>query len=295
VTDIARSTRFYAAFGFQTEAAQDPLEGEWLDKAVGLTHTRLNSHRLTNSQGISLQLLQFERPASTGSSERRQMNQFGLTHLNFYVRDFEATLADVRAYGGQVLEHTRLDTPLEDGTQCSMLFCTDPDGARIEVWATQPHGAGNSMATAIPGVSRKFSHSGICVADVERSLAFYANLGLRAADTFDYRDLPGALDRVSEMEGTRLLAQMMRNEKGDVVELLYYAHPAAFGARERRPSNQYGLTHLAFWVDDLHRSSAALARAGGRVFAESRSSFARFEQMQCADPDGVRIELMKQS
>jgi catechol 2,3-dioxygenase-like lactoylglutathione lyase family enzyme len=293
---MAASTRFYErAFGFRTIAAHGHLHGAWLDRALSLEDTMLNSHRLSNGQGIALQLLQFEHPGAVGVRTRRPMNTFGLTHLNFYVRNFEQTLADVRTHGGQVHEHTRLDTPLSESVQCSMVFCSDPDGTRIEVWTTDPHGMGNSMATALPGVDRKFSHSGICVTDTERSLAFYAHLGLQLVDTFDYRDYPGALDKVSELQGVRLLAQMMRNGNGDVVELLYYAEPPASGSRERPPANRHGLSHLAFWVDDIDATAAALAAAGGKLFTESRSTLGGFEQIQCADPDGVRIELLKQS
>lgn len=294
VDNIAHSTEFYStAFGFRPTAAYDNMEGAWLDKCSGLPNVRLSAHRVVNSQGVELQLMNFSQPGMVGMREKRPMNTFGLTHLNFYVRDYEATLAAVRELGGKVHEHTRLDTNLEDGAPCSMIFCSDPDGARIEVWTSDPYGAGNSMAAPIPGVDRKFSHSGICTSNMERSLAFYAHLGLLKAETFDYRDYPGALDKPSEMEGVRLLAQMMRNEKGDVVELLFYAHPTASGVRERRPANRYGLSHLAFWVDDLDVTASQLRAAGGTVFPETRSGVTGFEQLQCADPDGVRIELMR--
>jgi glyoxylase I family protein len=60
---------------------------------------------------------------------RRPVNQLGLTHLNFRVDDVDAVAARLRDLGGTVLEHTRTTF----GPEMDFLYCTDPDGTRIEL------------------------------------------------------------------------------------------------------------------------------------------------------------------
>jgi predicted enzyme related to lactoylglutathione lyase len=70
--------------------------------------------------------------------------------------------------------------------------------------------------------------------------------------------------------------------------------PACFGARERRPMNQFGLTHMAFYVDDIDAVAADVLANGGRTYPQTRAVFGSgIEIMYCTDPDGVRVELMK--
>lgn len=296
VHDIDAAARFYeSALGFHPVASGGYSAGPWLEATTGLAGARLRTRLLRNAQGVALQLVQFASPAPIGVRTRRPMNLLGQTHINFYVRDLEQTLADIHANGGAVHERTRLDAPLEDGTASTMIYCTDPDGVRLEVWTTAPYGAGNSMAIAVPGVARKFSHSGICVRDVERSLAFYACLGQQKGETFDYRDFPGGLDRVLELRGARLLAQMTRNSRGDVIELLAYADAPPQGLGVPPPANQYGLARLAFRTGDVQATTRALVAAGGRALGEACTWPDGSKRLRCADPDGVAIELVQEA
>lgn len=294
VSDLARSAAFYeAVFGFHTVAARRTWRGTWLDAATGVPGSQVDAWLLTDRRGISLQLLEFGKPAAVGSRQRRPINAYGHTHVNYYVRDFEQTLTDVATLGGTVHRHTFLDSTMADGTRCPMVYCTDPDGIRIEVWTTEPYGAGGSVVAPISGIDRKFSHSGVCVSDTARSLQFYAQLGLNLAETFDYRGYPGALDVVLELQRSELLAQMMRGPEPDVVELLYFAHPAAVGTREPVPFNHYGYNHLAFWVDDLETTAAGLVKSGGRSLAPPGEAEDGIRRQCLADPDGARVLLQQ--
>jgi predicted enzyme related to lactoylglutathione lyase len=87
---------------------------------------------------------------------------------------------------------------------------------------------------------------------------------------------------------------MIRNAEGHTVELLKMDQPACFGPRERRPMNRFGLTHMAFYVDDIDAVAARVTEAGGQPYPHTRSIFGSgIEIMYCTDPDGVRVELMK--
>ncbi len=110
----------------------------------------------------------------------------------------------------------------------------------------------------------RLSHRGICVADIAESLSFYRDgLGFAAAELYEMDD--PALSTVMEVPGSVIRAQMVRNAEGVAFELLQFVEPGASGPRERRPNNQYGLTHLAVYVDDIDEAAAKVRAAGGQA------------------------------
>ena len=133
------------------------------------------------------------------------------------------------------------------------------------------------------------SHIGICVSNLGKSLAFYREgLGFEEGPEFDI-DYP-----ISEMSGeVRLASKFLRC--GDLrIELLAFAMPAAFGTPSAR-RNQLGLTHLSFSVDDIDAAAEHLVHHGGTIIEGTRSTpEGRIHIIFLADPDGTRIELMKQ-
>ena len=59
------------------------------------------------------------------------------------------------------------------------------------------------------------------------------------------------------------------------------------------PSNLRGRPHLCFVVDDIDGVAARIEAFGGIVLRESRHIAEYGTLMFCADPDGVRIELVQ--
>jgi lactoylglutathione lyase len=136
-----------------------------------------------------------------------------------------------------------------------------------------------------------FSHFGICVSDLERSLRFYCEgLGFEPGQS---HSLGAEFGPLMEVESPKLESRFIRRD-GVSIELLWFAQPGHVGPAERRPMNQLGLTHLSFRVDDVEASAARLERLGGTVHTHTRSTFApTLDFVYCTDPDGVRIELMR--
>jgi catechol 2,3-dioxygenase-like lactoylglutathione lyase family enzyme len=132
----------------------------------------------------------------------------------------------------------------------------------------------------------RFSHAGVCVSDLERSLAFYR-------DALGFRELR-RLDVSGEAAETLLgladldLRAVFLERDGVRLELLHYASPGRRGSGEPQPMNALGLTHLSFRVDDLDAAVAAVEQAGGRTLRATRTPRAVF----VSDPDGTRIELI---
>lgn len=127
VTDLERSTRFYMeALGF---VLSHSVEGRPpFDTLAELPGLKLSAS-FFKRDGVMIELLYYHAPAAVGSTERRPMNQLGLTHLSFVVDDLAAVTDRIAKYGGTVLHPTRISSIIGD-----MIFCTDPDGVRIELW-----------------------------------------------------------------------------------------------------------------------------------------------------------------
>jgi catechol 2,3-dioxygenase-like lactoylglutathione lyase family enzyme len=138
-----------------------------------------------------------------------------------------------------------------------------------------------------------FSHLGICVSDLERSLRFYRDgLGFELVASHRIGDEFGPL---LELEGVELESRMLSRD-GVTIELLGFVSPDPTGDGDRRPMNRLGLTHLSLRVDDVEGVAAVIEELGGTVVRATRTTMdlpaARLDFLYCTDPDGVRIELM---
>lgn len=279
ISDVERSTRFYCeGLGFSA-AERFVMDDPALATVMEVTGSAIRAQMVRNAAGVTFELLQFDRPACFGPRERRPNNQYGLTHLAFYVDDMDQAAEKIRAAGGTVHEHTRATFPQGNTT---MMYCSDPDGIRIELMHN-------------PDVPGRFSHSGICVTDIDRTMRFFDEaIRFAPAENYALHDHSSWLDIVNELKDVRLRAQMIRSAEGNTFELLKMDSPACFGPRERRPMNQYGLTHLAFYVDAIDPVAERVLASGGRTYPDTRARFENgVEIMYCTDPDGVRVELMK--
>ena len=130
VSDLDASLRFYCeGLGFAEVAAHEV--GEEFGALMELDGVRLRS-RMIARDGVTIELLGFDSPGVTGDGSRRPMNALGLTHLSLRVDDLEATASAVEALGGTVVGSTRTTIPFGTAS-LDFVYCTDPDGVRIEL------------------------------------------------------------------------------------------------------------------------------------------------------------------
>ncbi len=277
VDNLDASVPFYRdGLGFQPVGDRVTEQGAWLETLTGLPGAHRVRQSVRNAQGITIDLYAFENPMPVGLRERRKNNQYGLTHLAFYVDDIDVWANRIAAAGGKVFPHTRA-TFRDNGT--TMMYCTDQDGIRVELMQA-------------PGEAERFSHSGVCMADVGRSLAFYRDLaGFQQAENYELYDHGYFMNVVNELDDVKLRAQMIRNANRDTIELLEMKSPAAFGSTEPLPVHQYGFRYLAFAVDDLEASAAKVRELVGSTLASSVSEICHARMMFGADPIGARILL----
>ena len=138
-----------------------------------------------------------------------------------------------------------------------------------------------------------FSHFGICVSDLDRSLRFYTEaFGFEKAES---HVIGQEFARLMDFPDVVLTSQFIR-KGATAIELLAFTEPSPFGDRERRAVNQLGLTHLSFQVSDLESVAAKVVELGGAIVETSRTTIDFGENplrfVYCTDPDGVRVELM---
>jgi catechol 2,3-dioxygenase-like lactoylglutathione lyase family enzyme len=137
-----------------------------------------------------------------------------------------------------------------------------------------------------------FSHIGICVSDLERSVRFYCEgLGFELVQS---HTVGGEFGRLMEVDDVVLQSRFVRRD-GVSIELLHFDSPGHTGEPVRRPMNQLGLTHLSLRVEDLEAVAQVIESLGGAVVAGTRTTFGTsgdLDFVYCTDPDGVRVELM---
>ena len=138
------------------------------------------------------------------------------------------------------------------------------------------------------------SHLGLCVANLERSRAFYCR-GLGFREVSELRVEGEAVDTLLELEDTRLHAVYLERD-GLRLELLHFGSPPSPAAGQPGAMNQPGLTHLSFRVASLEKARERLEALGGRWQAATLTQNEAFGASAAfvLDPDGTRIELVAQ-
>jgi catechol 2,3-dioxygenase-like lactoylglutathione lyase family enzyme len=139
----------------------------------------------------------------------------------------------------------------------------------------------------------RVSHLGICVSDLERSLAFYRDaLGFAVESELKVEGEPS--ETLLQLRHVRLRAVYLVRD-GVRIELLHYESPGHAGDGSPRAMNQLGLTHLSFRVEDLAAAAARLEAHGARVLRDTRidNPQLRAKAVFATDPDGTLIELVE--
>ena len=141
----------------------------------------------------------------------------------------------------------------------------------------------------------RFSHVGICITDMERSIAFYRDgLGfepgtqLTVDPSFGYEGLVGVDTPLT------MVNQFMRLD-AMIIELIEFRSPTRID-RDSTPRmmNKIGYTHLSLRYPDVDAKAQELETLGGTIVYSSRTKEQMFggEIVFILDPDGNRIELM---
>jgi lactoylglutathione lyase len=145
-------------------------------------------------------------------------------------------------------------------------------------------------------VIQGFSHIGICVTDLDRSVRFYTEVfGFAQLYQLDFDN--NEVAATMEIEGKFRSAMLIRPDIR--IELLQWVDVPITGSGERKPMNDLGVTHLSFRVEDVDGLTAAVVAAGGTLVEQTRTVLGEVTDpaaprfIYLTDPDGTRIELMQ--
>jgi catechol 2,3-dioxygenase-like lactoylglutathione lyase family enzyme len=145
----------------------------------------------------------------------------------------------------------------------------------------------------IGDIDYAFSHIGLCVRDLERTLRFWCDgLGFEKAEVYDIK---GEFGEALEVEGDVDVTSQFIRKGAMAIELLHYASPGVVGEPSMR-RNQLGLTHVSVVVDDIDAAAAHLVACGGTVLDSTRTGTDDPNAVHIlflADPDGTRVELLR--
>jgi catechol 2,3-dioxygenase-like lactoylglutathione lyase family enzyme len=140
------------------------------------------------------------------------------------------------------------------------------------------------------------NHIGVTVGNLERGIEFYTSvLGLEllvGAETAN-KHTPGA-DRRAQVFGAHwgeMKLAHLADGNGTGVELFEFIEPAMVYPEEHFDYWRLGLSHLAFTVDDIEATMAALTAAGGEVRTDVHEVLPGCLICYCKDPWGNPIEL----
>ena len=104
VDDIKDAIEFFVELGMELEG-EAPIEGPAVDRLNGLTDVRVDIAMMRTPDGHGrLELTKFHSPAVvTSEPENALGNTLGLRSLMFAVDDVDATVAGLRAHGGELI------------------------------------------------------------------------------------------------------------------------------------------------------------------------------------------------
>ena len=104
VDDLEAAKEFFVVLGMELEG-ESPIEGPWVDRVNALDGVRVDIAMMRTPDGHGrLELTKFHHPAVVRADPEKALgNTLGLRSLMFAVDDLDATVADLRARGAELI------------------------------------------------------------------------------------------------------------------------------------------------------------------------------------------------
>jgi len=137
VADLERSLRFYTdVLGF-TKTKEAYLEGEWIDRIVGLSGVKARAVFIVAPGGEPrIELLCYEAPRGAAAAENSRANTVGLRHIALRVENMAGMVTRLRAAGVTIFsEPVRVPHGVvqHDAGEKTLVYFLDPDGVILEL------------------------------------------------------------------------------------------------------------------------------------------------------------------
>ena len=142
---------------------------------------------------------------------------------------------------------------------------------------------------------KSFYHTGFVVENLEKSVAFYADvLGMRIATRMEREG--ETINQILGFPNAHIKGAFLDKEEGHQLELLQYISPPSGVVRFNR--NDLGASHLAFFVEDLDRfyqetSQRGLTYVNPPTSLTDESGKVLRKVAYSQDPDGNWLEFIE--
>lgn len=135
-------------------------------------------------------------------------------------------------------------------------------------------------------------HTGIVVKNLEAVSEFYLSLGFSVQS--QAHEVGPFIEQVTGLAGADLLWAKINLPDGSLLELIQYDHPSGIGTEGVQPSNQLGVSHLAFSVQEIDGFCDQVVALGGNVInLPALTKNKKFKVAYCHDIEGNLFEAVE--
>jgi catechol 2,3-dioxygenase-like lactoylglutathione lyase family enzyme len=104
VDDLEAAIAFFVELGMELDGGTTPVEGDWVDRVVGLDEVRVEIAFVRTPDGDGrLELTKFHNPMATTAEPNAPANTFGLRRIMFAADDIDEVVARMRAHGAELV------------------------------------------------------------------------------------------------------------------------------------------------------------------------------------------------
>jgi catechol 2,3-dioxygenase-like lactoylglutathione lyase family enzyme len=104
VDDLDAAISFFVELGMELDGEITPVEGDWVDRVVGLDNIRVEIAFVRTPDGHGrLELTRFHKPTATTAEPDAPANRLGLRRLMFAVDDLEDTISRMHDHGAKLI------------------------------------------------------------------------------------------------------------------------------------------------------------------------------------------------
>lgn len=139
----------------------------------------------------------------------------------------------------------------------------------------------------------RIRHTGLVVADISKSIAFYEGLGFKIWK--HELEVGSFISTVVGLDNVEIETAKLKIDDSSVLELLEYKSHPTFSGKLPYPSQKHGCSHVAFTVRNIEEVATRIVRLGGSVVnPPALSADASVKVMYCHDVDGILMEMVEE-
>lgn len=292
VEDLEGAIAFFVELGLELEGKMT-VEGEWVDRVVGLAGVRNDIAMMRTPDGHSkLELMKFQKPKVANGEPNAPVNALGIRRIMFAVQGLDDVIARLQKRGAEPVGEV---VKFEDmsGVGYRLYYLRGPEGLIIglgEQFGGKPAtGEGKTRNSLL-----RMDNVLIVVDDLEAAKAFFSELGLEHEGETTVEG--PSVDRLIALKDVRATLSMMRTpDRRGRIELDKFHSPNAVGLGSAKVQvNTPGYRRIMFAVDDINKVVGRLCARGAELMGEVVQYEDTYRLCYVRGPEGLIVGLAEQ-